>query len=104
MRRLRAVGASGVYSESDWSPDGEWIAFTALMGRQFHICIVAAGGGDVTVLSRGEDPSWAPNSRNIIFMREKNGRKILSILDVPTKRVKDVPQIMGNSSQPVWAR
>ncbi len=104
MRRLRAVGASGVYSEPDWSPDGEWIAFTALMGRQFHICIVAAGGGDVTVLSRGEDPSWAPNSRNLIFMREKNGRKILSILDVPTKRVKDVQQITGNSSQPAWAR
>ena len=104
MRRLRAAGASGVYSEPDWSPDGRWIAFTALMGRQFQICVVAAGGGEATVLTQGEDPSWAPNSRNIVFMRKKNGRKILSILDVPTKRVKDVPLIMGNSSQPAWAR
>ena len=104
MRRLRAVGASGVYSEADWSPDGRWIAFTALMGRQFYICVVAAGGGESVALTQGEDPSWAPNSRNIVFHRKKNGRKILSILDVPTKRVKDVPQIMGNSSQPSWAR
>ena len=104
MKRLRAVGASGVYSEPDWSPDGKWIAFTALMGRQFHICIVPATGGQASVMTQGEDPSWAPNSRNIIYMRKKNGRKILSILDVPTKRVKDVPQITGNSSQPAWAR
>ena len=104
MRRLRAVGASGVYSEPDWSPDGQWIAFTALMGRKFHICVVAASGGEAMVFAEGEDPSWASNSRNIVFMQKKNGRKILSILDVPTKRVKDVPLIMGNSSQPAWAR
>ncbi len=104
MRRLRAAGVSGVYSEPDWSPDGKWIAFTALMGRQFHICIVAAGGGEAVVLAQGEDPSWAANNRNIIFMRKKNGRKILSILDVPTKRVKDVPRISGNCSQPSWAQ
>jgi TolB protein len=104
MRRLRAVGASGTFSEADWSPDGRWIAFTALMGRKPYICVVAAGGGESTALTEGEDPSWAPNSRNIVFHRKKNGRKILSILDVPTKRVKDVPEIMGNSSQPSWAR
>lgn len=104
MTRLNAAGASGVFSEPDWSPDGQWIAFTAQIGRKHHICIVDAGGGEAAVLPEGEDPSWAPNSRNIIFMRQKNGRKILSILDVPTKRVKDVPQIMGTSSQPAWAR
>ena len=104
MRRLRTAGVSGIHSEPDWSPDGRWIAFTASMGRRFHICVVPAGGGEVAVLSEGEDPSWAPNSRNLVFMRKKNGRKILSILDVPTKRVKDVPQIMGHSSQPSWAR
>lgn len=104
MRRLRADGASGVYSEPDWSPDGKWIAFTALMGRQFHICLVSAKGGEANVLAQGEDASWAPNSRNLIFMRKKNGRKILSILDVPTKRVKDVPQNVSHRSQPAWAR
>lgn len=104
MRRLRTAGVSGVFSEADWSPDGRKIAFTAQMGRRFYICVVPANGGEARVLTQGEDPSWAPNSRNIVFMRKKNGRKILSILDIPTKRVQDVPNISGNSSQPAWAR
>ena len=104
MQRLRTAGVSGVFSEADWSPDGRQIAFTAQMGRRFYICAVPAKGGEAKVLTQGEDPSWAPNSRNIVFMQKKNGRKILSILDVPTKRVQDVPNISGNSSQPAWAR
>ncbi len=104
VRRLKTAGVSGVFSEADWSPDGRQIAFTALMGRRFYICVVSAEGGEVKVLVQGEDPSWAPNSRNIIFMQKKNGRKMLSILDVPTKRVKNVQKISGNSSQPAWAR
>ena len=104
MRRLKTVGVSGVFSEADWSPDGRQIAFTAQMGRRFYICVVPANGGEAKLLTQGEDPSWAPNSRNIVFMRKKNGRKTLSILDVPTRRVQDVSNISGNSSQPAWAR
>jgi hypothetical protein len=29
---------------------------------------------------------------------------LLSILDVPTKQVNDVPLRLGNASQPAWAR
>jgi TolB protein len=104
MRRLSTAGALTV-TEPDWSPDGKWIAFTALRGRQFWICVVPAGGGDTVFLAEGEDPSWAPNSRTIIFSRtDGNRRRILSLLDVPTKRVKDVLQNSGNWSQPSWAK
>jgi TolB protein len=104
MRRLSTAGALTV-TEPDWSPDGKWISFTALRGRQFWICVVPAGGGDTVFLAEGEDPSWAPNSRTIIFSRtDGNRRRILSLLDVPTKRVKDVLQNSGNWSQPSWAK
>ena len=67
VQRIPTSGVSNP-TEPDWSPDGKWIAFTSQMG-DFQICVVPAGGGSVTELVPGEDPSWAPNSRTLAFTR-----------------------------------
>jgi len=92
-------------TEPAWSPDGNWIAYTAQY-RDFAICVVPASGGQSIQLTAGEDPSWAPNSRTLAFARRQGGRHTLSLLDVPTKQVKDVPRISGSNSQsqPSWAK
>jgi len=106
MVRIPTSGVANP-SEPDWSPDGKWIALTAQMG-DFSICVVPAGGGSATPLVNGEDPSWAPNSRTLIFVRRgSGGNRMLSLLDVPTKQVKDASRASGSSisnSQPSWAR
>jgi TolB protein len=103
VQTLRTVGVSNP-TEPDWSPDGKWIAFTSQMG-EFDVCVVPAGGGTATVLVRGEDPSWAPNSRTLICARRgASYRYVLSLLDAPTKQVKDVARVSGSDSQPAWAR
>ena len=101
-RRLSVIGA-GNLTEPDWSPDGKWIAFTRQAGA-FEICVVPASGGEAKIRVTGEDPSWSANSRTLIYNRRTNGRRVLSILDVPTNRYKDVPQSLGSCSQPSWAR
>jgi TolB protein len=100
---VKTVGASNP-TEPDWSPDGKWIAFTSQVS-EFDVCVVPADGGDATILVRGEDPSWAPNSRTLIYARRNaSSRYVLSLLDAPTKQFKDVGRVSGSDSQPAWAR
>ncbi|MHC1763508.1 MAG: hypothetical protein AB9869_04260 [Verrucomicrobiia bacterium] len=103
MKRLRIRG-SGSSTEPDWSPDGKWIAFTVMRRSGFDLYIAPAEGGDAILLTAGSDPSWAPNSRTLLFTRRAGGRNVLSLLDVNTKRFKDVPQNFGSCSQPSWAK
>lgn len=102
MKKLRTMGVINV-TEPDWSPDGSMIAFTANMGS-FQICVLELKTGNTKVLTGGEDPSWAPNSRTLAFTRRTRAKNVVSLLDVPTKQVKDIAQISASCSQVGWAR
>ncbi len=90
-------------SEPSWSHDGRWIAFTSQMGG-FNVCVVPAQGGEAKVVASGEGPTWATNSRNLIFTRRGVNKRRLAIVDVPTKQVKILPAFDGSSSQPAWGK
>ena len=91
-------------TEPDWSPDGKWIAFTS-QTSEFDICVMPADdSASPMVLVRGQDPSWSPNSRTLIFSHSAGYLQTLSVLDVFTKQVKDVGRIAGSDSEPAWRK
>ena len=103
VQYLNTTGAPNP-TEPDWSPDGKWIAFTSQMG-DFNVCVLPADGGAApTVLVGGQNPSWAPNSRTLVFNRSMGYRQVLSVLDVFTKQYKDGARATGSNSQPAWAK
>lgn len=102
MKRLNTGGVTQC-TEPDWSPDGKWIAFTRAAG-EFTLYVMPAGGGSAEAVVAGEDPSWSPNSRTLIFTRRAGAERRLSLLDVPSRHVKDLSRISGSCSQPSWAR
>ena len=103
IRTLNTAGTANP-TEPDWSPDGKWIAFTRQAG-DFDICVIPADGGLApTVLVSGQNPSWAPNSRTLVFNHAVGHRQVLSVLDVFTKQYKDCARAAGSNSQPAWAR
>jgi len=105
LKRLPVSASSP--TEPDWSPDGKYLIFTSQTGAGFQIGVVPMEGplrGTATLLVAGEDPVWAPNSRAVMFVRTVNYRRVLSLLDVPSKQTKDIGRITGSASQPGWAR
>jgi TolB protein len=59
-----------------WSPRGDLIAFTKLLGGQFLIGVMKPDGSGERVLTEGfhnEGPTWAPNGRVLMFFRESPG-------------------------------
>jgi TolB protein len=91
-------------TEPDWSPDGKWIAFCSQAG-EFDICVVPAdGSGSPITLVPGQHPSWAPNSRTLIYNTAISYRQVLSVLDVFTKQHKYAARVAGDDSEPAWAK
>ena len=61
-----------------WSPDGQWIAFTKSAGGKFSIGVMKPDGSGERILTEGyhnEGPTWAPNSRVIMFFRESQAAR-----------------------------
>lgn len=87
------------------SPDGRWLAYIARMGGAFKLQVMELSSGNiasVTDTSEDERPTFAPNSRLIMYASKIGGREALltTTLDGQIKtRLASVP---GDIREPNW--
>lgn len=64
------------------SPDGRWLAFISRVGGAFRLHVMELSSGNVTPLSDAsadENPSFAPNSRLILYAtRDRSGEALMT--------------------------
>ncbi len=85
-------------SDPDWSPDGRLIAYQEKIGPNFQIrTIRATGGAPKQLTSEGvnEQPSWAPDSRHLVFTSTRSGVRQLWVLDTETFRMRQLTTSAG---------
>ena len=98
----------GRYGSPVWSPRGDQIAFTNQEGGRFHIGVMRTDGSEERLLSTSfldESPTWSPNGRVIMFMRETQGAggtaSLYSIDIAGRTQPRQVPLESG-ASDPSW--
>jgi TolB protein len=74
VRRITEAGREAQYAQ--WSPSGEWIAFTFVVDGGFDIYKIRPDGSDLTALTddggsgTNNWPIWSPDSKQLGYGRE----------------------------------
>ena len=76
------VTFSGTYNISPaLSPDGRWLAYISRTGGAFKLQLMDLASGQVTALtdtSADERPSFAPNSRLLVYATQQGGESLMT--------------------------
>lgn len=91
-------GTRSYRSSPDWSPDGRFITYQQQMG-DFQIWMMDLRDRvpkQLTSEGENEDPSWAPDSRHIVFASTRSKQKQLWVLDTESGRTRQLTRTPGS--------
>ncbi|WP_332815770.1 Tol-Pal system beta propeller repeat protein TolB [Ramlibacter sp.] len=87
------------------SPDGRWLAYVSRVQGQFklHVMELPSGNGvAITDSTADESPSFAPNSRLIVYATRQNGREALMTTTLDGKIKARLAGQGGDIREPDW--
>lgn len=87
------------------SPDGRWLAFISRVNGAFRLHVMELSTGTVTPLtetSGDESPSFAPNSRMIIYATRDKGADALMTTTVDGRIKTRLAGAQGDIREPEW--
>jgi TolB protein len=87
------------------SPDGRWLAFISRVNGAFRLHVMDLNNGNVTALSDAsadESPSFAPNSRLIVYATRDRGQEALMTSTVDGRVKTRLTGAQGDIREPEW--
>jgi TolB protein len=100
------VTFSGSYNISPAiSPDGRWLAYVSRINGAFKLQVMEIASGNVnsiTDTSADESPSFAPNSRLIVFATQMQGREALMTTTLDGRIKARLAGQGGDIREPGW--
>lgn len=100
------VTFSGSYNISPClSPDGRWLAFISRVGGAFKLHVMELASGTVAAITdttADERPSFAPNSRLIVYATQFQGRESLMTTTLDGKIKARLAGQGGDIREPDW--
>ena len=100
------VTFSGNYNISPAiSPDGRWLAYISRVSGAFKLHLMELASGTVTAITdttADESPSFAPNSRLIVYATQQQGREALMTTTLDGKVKARLNGQIGDIREPDW--
>jgi TolB protein len=88
------------------SPDGKTLAYISRRGGRFQVYVLDLASGQELLLSdtvKDESPSFAPNSRMILYATDAGGRGVLAVVSSDASVKERVTlQESGDVREPCW--
>jgi TolB protein len=87
------------------SPDGRWLAYVSRVGGAFKVHVMELAGGAITAITdttADETPSFAPNSRLIVYATQQQGKEALMTTTLDGKIKARLSGISGDIREPDW--
>lgn len=87
------------------SPDGRYLAFISRVNGAFRLHLMELASGDVTALTdtaADESPSFAPNSRMIVYATRDKGQEALMTTSLDGRIKTRLAGAQGDIREPEW--
>ncbi len=103
---IERVTFTGSYNISPApSPDGRWLAYVSRVGGAFKLQVMELAGGsvaEITDTTADESPSFAPNSRLIVYATRQQDREALMTTTLDGKIKARLAGATGDIREPDW--
>ncbi len=87
------------------SPDGRWLAYISRVSGAFKLQVMELAGGAVSQITdtgADESPSFAPNSRLIVYATQQQGREALMTTTLDGRIKARLSGASGDIREPDW--